>query len=623
MGNNGSLPDIIVDINFEQLFSEEVDVLKWVGLPGRLFRGTTQRGRSHELQRFEAGSATIDLYNPDRALEPDYGGSPYFPDVKANRRLRLGIRDGQYSEQCMNLDGTAGSFAVTSGSLTVWPVTRTTTIYEMKVKPASWTPAGVGLIFGRWNTGAQVFRITILPSGDLVYEFRDGAPSIQTATATASVAGFSTTAPTWLRVVHRENVSGNWEVDFFYSSDGLTYTKLGATVTGVANGITTGEAAQYTAGAQDDDLVRFIGCIYYCSLNFIFTSAPTVEVEYMRMDFEDPSLWRAGDTVSKTSSPDITFIFTLTIGGTAVILGAPYNIFHGLIDSWTELYDRNNRLPYVRIRARDAFKMLAKDRRTANIVAQTSDVRVTTVLDLVGWPTGLRLISSGGLSLQATDISRLDVLSHLHHVAVSEFGRMFLDASGRFVFQVRNEPFSSPISTPIGTLTQFDYKSLGDPESSDSQIWNDVTIGRAGGTPQSATDAPSQAEFGNNSMDRTGLLLADDAAALLLAQFLLSLYKDQKKRIPSLVVDPRHDPLVLYPLVLSADLGEKINVEYLPPAGGATIIKSEFIEGITWRFDIQSQDFSVTYQLSPTDTQFAELDDPDTAVLDETAILGI
>ena len=50
---------------------------------------TINRGRSRELDRFTTGSANILFTNQDRAFDPFYTSSPYYPDIKPRRSVRV------------------------------------------------------------------------------------------------------------------------------------------------------------------------------------------------------------------------------------------------------------------------------------------------------------------------------------------------------------------------------------------------------------------------------------------------------------------------------------------------------------------------------------------------------
>lgn len=63
-------------------------VQSYTSVLSRLMSLNISRGRQHELQQYEAGAITLDLENDDRALEPEYAGSVYYPYVKRTRRVQ-------------------------------------------------------------------------------------------------------------------------------------------------------------------------------------------------------------------------------------------------------------------------------------------------------------------------------------------------------------------------------------------------------------------------------------------------------------------------------------------------------------------------------------------------------
>jgi hypothetical protein len=71
---------------------------------------TVTRGRAHDLGRVEAGVTSAELDDEDRRFDPANTASPYHPDVRPMRRLRLtAVRDGV-------------SHPVSTGSVEGWPV---------------------------------------------------------------------------------------------------------------------------------------------------------------------------------------------------------------------------------------------------------------------------------------------------------------------------------------------------------------------------------------------------------------------------------------------------------------------------------------------------------------------
>ena len=63
----------------------------WTDISTRVKSGGVKRGRSFEFDRAETGTCNVLLKNQDRALEPEFASSPYYPNLDAGRvqaRLR-------------------------------------------------------------------------------------------------------------------------------------------------------------------------------------------------------------------------------------------------------------------------------------------------------------------------------------------------------------------------------------------------------------------------------------------------------------------------------------------------------------------------------------------------------
>jgi hypothetical protein len=50
---------------------------------------TINRGRSRELDRFTTGSANLTFKNQDRAFDPFFDSSPFYPDIRPRRNIRV------------------------------------------------------------------------------------------------------------------------------------------------------------------------------------------------------------------------------------------------------------------------------------------------------------------------------------------------------------------------------------------------------------------------------------------------------------------------------------------------------------------------------------------------------
>jgi hypothetical protein len=81
-----TLPQLKVEVSFTeypQLPPTWTDISPWVQ------SASIRRGRQNELDRFEAGEATVVVDNSDHRFYPYNNSSPYYPYVDVDRRLRI------------------------------------------------------------------------------------------------------------------------------------------------------------------------------------------------------------------------------------------------------------------------------------------------------------------------------------------------------------------------------------------------------------------------------------------------------------------------------------------------------------------------------------------------------
>lgn len=78
-------PDFAVEFST----ADPLDTPAWEDIGQQVRAFSFRRGRADELTRIEAGTATILLDNDDRAFDPTYTSSSYYPDVVPMRRVRL------------------------------------------------------------------------------------------------------------------------------------------------------------------------------------------------------------------------------------------------------------------------------------------------------------------------------------------------------------------------------------------------------------------------------------------------------------------------------------------------------------------------------------------------------
>jgi hypothetical protein len=205
---------------------------------------------------------------------------------------------------------------------------------------------------------------------------------------------------------------------------------------------------------------------------------------------------------------------------TATYSGVTYPIFSGFITSYVNTQPKDaTEVAYTTITAVDAQR-LANLAQISTVTGATagdlSGTRVNQILDEIDWPNTMRDVDAGLTTLQNDPGSNRTSLSALQTVANSEYGAIYVDASGSFVFQDR----TVTVSSIGGNSTVFNDNGTGIRYANavwkldDTLIFNKSTITRSGGTAQVATNQPSVDKYFLHSYFLDGLLMQTDAVAL-------------------------------------------------------------------------------------------------------------
>lgn len=261
--------------------------------------------------------------------------------------------------------------------------------------------------------------------------------------------------------------------------------------------------------------------------------------------------------------------------------------FYGHADAWDITYPLGPDYSMATLTATDPQKILS--RRSRRPVApvgggELPGARVHRILDSIGWPVTDRLVDVGETPLQATTLEG-DAWTELLLVQDTEIGSVYFDALGKLVFKGRyahlEEPDSNTSQGIFGSdIAGGELPHAGlTPAYDDTTIRNVARITRVGGVEQEARDEPSIAEFLEATHERSDLIMQTDAAALAYAQYLVATSKDPELVFSEIAVDPRAQPLTLFPQVLGRDFGHRITVRSRPP-GMAMVERDSYIRGI-------------------------------------------
>lgn len=246
------------------------------------------------------------------------------------------------------------------------------------------------------------------------------------------------------------------------------------------------------------------------------------------------------------SSPYYTLLQPLRkiqISGVDPSNGIAHAMFSGYITGYNYVQSRDTgQVSYTTINAVDGFQLLnlsTLSTVTGSSAGETTGSRIGKILDQVGWPASQRDIDTGLTTVQANANTTRTALSALQTVATTEYGALYMDASGQVVFQDRSVTAGSPGGTP----TVFADDGSGIAYSNvqwilnDAQIFNDVNVTATGLATQSASDATSIANYFKHSYNVTDLLMQTTAEALNYANAYLASRKDTSIRADAITLD--------------------------------------------------------------------------------------
>jgi hypothetical protein len=274
-----------------------------------------------------------------------------------------------------------------------------------------------------------------------------------------------------------------------------------------------------------------------------------------------------------------------------VAISATYNsvtypIFSGFITSYNTTTPKNALdVVYTTITAVDAFR-LAQNAQIATVTGASagdlSGTRINQILDQIAWPASMRDIDAGLTTLQADPGTARTSLAAMETVTLSEYGALYVDASGSFVFQDRTVTASSVSGTP--TVFNDNGTNIGYFDAvwrlDDTLIYNQASITRTGGTPQVATNAASVAKYFAHSYNQQNLLMQTDAVALDYAQAYVASRAETSIRCDAITLD-------LYTDNYNAGIIAALDLDFFDPVtittnqpGSSTLTKTLQVFGV-------------------------------------------
>ena len=217
-----------------------------------------------------------------------------------------------------------------------------------------------------------------------------------------------------------------------------------------------------------------------------------------------------------------------------------YYLYSGYITSYDNTFRVGiDEVSSVTLQCVDAFRLFQNVNITTvagTSAGQDSGARINNLLNLASYPTSQRVIDTGDSTVQADPGTARTLLQACQTIEQTELGGFYIDAEGNAVFLSRTDVSLKADQTPLlfnDNGTDISYQSI-DFAYDDTQIFNDITVARLGGTPQTVTDTTSIETYFIHSGQRTDLLMQTDAEALDQAQMLLNARANALLRIDSI-----------------------------------------------------------------------------------------
>jgi hypothetical protein len=271
---------------------------------------------------------------------------------------------------------------------------------------------------------------------------------------------------------------------------------------------------------------------------------------------------------------------------TATYGATTYPIFAGFITSFQTTTPKNALdVVYSTITAVDAFR-LAQNAQISTVAGtsagQLSGTRINALLDAIDWPASMRDVDAGLTTMQADPGTARTSLAAMQTVEISEYGALYVDAAGSFIFQDRSVTAGSTGATPTvfndnGTdISYFDAVWRLD----DTLVYNSASITRTGGTAQVAINQPSIDKYFVHSYNQQNLLMQTDAVALDYAQAYVASRAETSIRCDAIQLDLYTDNYNLGIIAaLDLDYFDPVTITTNQP-GGSTLTKTLQVFGV-------------------------------------------
>lgn len=230
--------------------------------------------------------------------------------------------------------------------------------------------------------------------------------------------------------------------------------------------------------------------------------------------------------------------------------------------------------------------------------------RVGHILDLAGWPSGLRSLDSGGVTVGNQPLGG-NALNAMQSVEASEYGRLFVDRSGEIAFHSRTHDVSTAAPTyTFGTTDSATSVQVFAGSTSfrfDRNLVANIVTVTGRDVEQTATSSDSISIYGSRSRGVLTLLTNVNDCRDLAEFILIATYSSNAVlRSDGFEVRPARAPSTAWPIVLDLEIGDKVILSRTPQGLGSAITLNLTVASIEHQLD-QNGEWTVRLAGTPYD----------------------
>jgi hypothetical protein len=238
-------------------------------------------------------------------------------------------------------------------------------------------------------------------------------------------------------------------------------------------------------------------------------------------------------------------------------------VFRGFVDEWPPAWGFTGTT--VQVGLVDGLAWLGLQDGDVDLPAQESHERITALLDLAGWPAGLRDIGTGRVRVEAYEQDGANLLRVLEDTVDAEQGDLYVAPDGKITFRGRHHRLNQTASIIFGGGTTVGI-AAADPQYDTVRLSNIGRVELEDGRVFEAVDSTSQTKYGPRSSSIRDLPLTQPES-IALAEWETVRFATQRLWIDGLECHG-HETGVLA-AVLPLRVGDLAQVLYAPRQGAA------------------------------------------------------